>query len=169
MRLQSLHQYQLIWNYMDKRLQDYAENHLHFMFVLYFMLMFDARSPTLNKGREGTRRERCYLSFHNREIKNSIFHHHAPSTAHQKLFSEEKGATKKKKKKKRVRKTRDCRFQIDAKRLPKICNCTETFHFPNNLATKLPVLGERSSDRFLNGCFVIQPVQPRRGGLSEEV
>lgn len=67
------------------------------MFVLYFMLMFDARSPTLNKGREGTRRERCYLSFHNREIKNSIFHHHAPSTAHQKPFPEEKGATKKKK------------------------------------------------------------------------
>lgn len=48
-------------------------------------------------------------------------------------------------------------------------NCTETFHFPNKLATKLSLLGERSSDRFLNGCFVIQPVQPRRGGLSEEV
>lgn len=133
------------------------------------MLVFEVRAPSLNKGREGTRRERCYLPFHTQTIRvqgDKGLHFPPPWPLISNLFQRKKVLQKKR-----------CGSEkpeiADSTLMPKDSwrsgNCTETFHFPNNLATKLPLLGEGSSDRFLNGCFVIQPVQPHRGALSEEV
>lgn len=106
-----------------------------FHICIHFMHMFDARSPTLNKGREGTRRERCYLSFHTQgDLK---LHFPPPCSQHSspEAFSRGKRCYKKKM---RVRRTIDCRFEIDAKRVLKIWELHWDFPLPKQLSYKTP-------------------------------